>query len=140
MALSAPSAACSGPEKHAQIPAAMIKAERPLALIVIGNLPMLPDPEAQGELRACPQRGKKRESSGESGRKQGSAAAGRAIRYNPEMFWTRAAVSAGPNDAMRLPKPISSSPIPAQDGDPYASGVNHDFVIDALERNELKDR
>src|SRR5882757_1213542 len=81
MALSAPSAACSGPEKHAQIPAAMINAERPLALIVIGNLPILPAPKAQGELRACPQRGKKRESSGESGRKQGNAV--RPGRRNP---------------------------------------------------------
>jgi hypothetical protein len=74
VALSAPSAACNGPEKHAQIPAAMINAERPLALIVIGNLPIfLPTPETQGDPTACPQRGRKRESSRESGQKRGNS-------------------------------------------------------------------
>jgi hypothetical protein len=63
VALSAPSAACNGPEKHAQIPAAMINAERPLALIVIGNLPILlalPAPETQGDPHGVSAAGQKK--------------------------------------------------------------------------------
>ena len=75
VASSAPSAACSGPAKHAQIPVADDdQCRAPAGFDSHWQSPHLPAPEAQGELRACPQRGKKRESSGESGRKQGSAA------------------------------------------------------------------
>jgi hypothetical protein len=37
-------AACDDPAKHTKSPAASINAQRPLALIVIGNLPFLPVP------------------------------------------------------------------------------------------------
>src|ERR1700731_1019607 len=45
--LFAPAAACDGPAKHTKSPVASIKAERPLALIIIGNLPICPAPAAK---------------------------------------------------------------------------------------------
>jgi len=51
-ALSPPAArAGNGPAKQTRSPAATIKAERPLALIIIGNLPNLPAPDR--EKRPC---------------------------------------------------------------------------------------
>ena len=67
-------AACDGPAKHTNSPVASINAARPLALIIMWNLPICPPPEAKGDPKACPQRGGIRESSGESGRKRGSNA------------------------------------------------------------------
>jgi hypothetical protein len=71
-ALSVLAAACDGPAKHTKTPVASINAERPLALIFIWKSPLCQPPKAQSDPGACPQRGKKRESSGCSGRKQGS--------------------------------------------------------------------
>jgi hypothetical protein len=69
-------AAFDGPAKHARSPVASIKAESPPVLTVIGNLPILPAPAAKGALGACPQRGKKRESSGYTRQKQGKHVGG----------------------------------------------------------------
>jgi hypothetical protein len=44
-ALSALAAACDGPAKHTKSPVANINAERPLALIFIGQSPHLPAPK-----------------------------------------------------------------------------------------------
>src|SRR5882724_13066243 len=44
-ASSAPVAAGDGPARHTKSPVASINAERPLALIVIGNLPICPPPK-----------------------------------------------------------------------------------------------
>jgi hypothetical protein len=45
-ALSALAAACDGPAKQTKITVASINAERPLALIFIANLPILPAPKS----------------------------------------------------------------------------------------------
>jgi hypothetical protein len=66
-------AARDGPPKHTNSPAASINAERPLALIIIWQSPHLPALAAKRDLTPCPQHGRKRESSGESGQKQGNS-------------------------------------------------------------------
>jgi hypothetical protein len=113
----------------------MIKAERPLALIVIGNLPMLPAPKAHGELRACPQRGKKRESSGESGRKQGSAV-GRARNPLPSVREIVLESGRGVSRTERCYEPARAHlvvAIPGRDAAiPMPPGLDHDLVIRAF--------
>jgi hypothetical protein len=72
-AFSAPVAACDDPAKHTKSPVTNINAERPLALIVIWQSPRSARPGAKKDPTPCPQRGRKRESSGNTGQKQGSA-------------------------------------------------------------------
>ena len=45
--VSSAAAACDGPAKHTKSPAARINAERPLALLIMRNLPNLPAPGAE---------------------------------------------------------------------------------------------
>src|ERR1700682_5120312 len=68
-ALSASAPACDGPAKHTKSPVASINAERPLALIVIGNLPICQPPkrnETLRRVRSGAERGNLRASPGES--------------------------------------------------------------------------
>src|SRR6266404_5631822 len=67
--LSVPGSACDGPAKHTKNPVASINAERPLALIVIGNLPICQPPkrnETSRRVRSGAERGNLRASPGES--------------------------------------------------------------------------
>jgi hypothetical protein len=59
-ALSAAVAACDGPAKHTKSPVATINAERPLALIVIGNLPMCQPPDGGKKPRGVSAAGQKK--------------------------------------------------------------------------------
>jgi hypothetical protein len=72
LASSAPTAAVDGPADNTKSPVAIINTERPLALNIIWQSPHLPSFAARREFRACRQRGRKRESSDESGRKRGN--------------------------------------------------------------------
>jgi len=76
LASSAPTAASDGPAENTKTPVTIINAERPLALNIIWQSPHLPGSAARRHLRACRQRGKKRESSDESGRKPGNGQVG----------------------------------------------------------------
>src|SRR5260370_1334031 len=67
-ALSAPGSACDGPAKHTKSPVASISAECPLALIVIGNLPICQPPkrnETSRRVRSGAEKGNLRASPGE---------------------------------------------------------------------------
>ena len=62
-------ATCDGPAKHTKSPAATIKAERPLALTFIGNLPICPPPkrkETPRRVRSGAKKGNLRARPGES--------------------------------------------------------------------------
>jgi len=74
-ALSLPAAvAGDGPAIDTKSPAANIRAPAALALTVMWNLPFARRPNGRRDCAACPQRGRKRESSGNTGQKQGSVA------------------------------------------------------------------
>ena len=76
LSASAPAAiAGSGPAKPIKSPAAKINADPALALIVMWNLPIGRRPAAKKDPAACPQRGRNRESSGNTGQKLGNGVA-----------------------------------------------------------------
>src|ERR1700738_3140584 len=67
--LAASGPACDGPAKHTKSPIASINAERPLALIVIGNLPICQPPkrnENSGRVHSGAEKGNLRAGAGES--------------------------------------------------------------------------
>jgi hypothetical protein len=66
--------ASEGPAMDTKSPAANIRAPAALALTVIWNLPFARRPSGRRDRAACPQRGKKRVSSGNTGQKLGNLA------------------------------------------------------------------
>src|ERR1700761_2330879 len=108
-----------------------MKAERPLAVLIIGNLPKLPAP---GRKRppTCPERGRKGESSDVSGLYRGAALAMPAPLCKFAVIH-QARVSA----ADRCYEPRGANSV-GRDW-PLASEY-HEFVIFALRRNNLKTR
>jgi len=114
-------------------------ADRALALIVMWNLPIGRRPAVKKDPAPCPQRGKNRESSGNTGQKLGNGVAAdvcrRAIlpaRTSPaELRRVRACAI----DVMSLPSAQPAVPIPDQGRPAGCAGVfgvgnyDHDFVI-----------
>jgi hypothetical protein len=140
LASSAPTAAGDGPAQHTKSPVAiMINTERPLALNIIWQSPHLPSSAARRDLRACRQRGRKRESSDESGRKRGNGRVGCDSPLDHTLDQSDR-VSAGSISVMSLGmKPFVAIP------DPICRSragpiVYHEFVIDDRRRNKLKKR
>jgi hypothetical protein len=125
------------PAKHTNKPVATINAERPLALIIIGNLPICPNPRSKRDCAACSQRGKKRESSGNTGRKQGKpASVGRALAPRRALAVRNAN---GPRGMRAARIDGMSLRVDGLSRDSSPDWLDHDFVIVAIRRNKLKD-
>jgi RNA polymerase sigma-70 factor (ECF subfamily) len=87
----------------------------------------------------CPQRGRKRESSGVTGRKQGSRIRGGAF---PKISFTKSLGinAAGASRADQCYEPAGTQFVIAIPERDHSGGIDHDFVIYACGCNKLKDR
>ena len=139
LASSAPTVAADGPAENTKNPVATINTERPLASNLIWQSPHLPSSAARRDLRACRQRGRKRESSDESGRKRGIRQVG---CDNPldNTLEQSDRVSAGSISVKSLAmKPFVAIPDPICRSR-VGSIIYHEFVIERRRRNKLKKR
>ena len=123
-----------GPAKHTKSPVATINAERPLALMIIGNLPICPPPkrnETPPRVHSAAEKGNLRARPGES---RAACCAPMAPRFAPRMpvEWR-----AGASERDRCYEPAGagtgcpdSRTQDARTGD--AEAIDHDFVIDGV--------
>src|ERR1700694_280085 len=134
-AFSVLAAACGGPAKHTKSPDTNINAERPLALIVIGNLPIASPRgrnEPIGRVHSGAEKGNLLATRGENGAPAPHRTSGPG-RFGGVIFLKPCdGCQAKPINVMSLPGRNRLSCFPdARRGDPDRSEVSdHDFVIE----------